>query len=473
GKSTAVEGQLESRYRESVRPLLEKYCFRCHGPKKKKSGVRVDVLDGSLDDKQLFLLKHIFKQLEEGAMPPKKQRQPTAEERKVVLEWVRRALLAGESKVQPRNGSVRRLTVEQYHNTLRDLLGVEDLLAKALPADGFSKEGFRNNQETLLLTPQMMETCFEVAEMALDLCLVDETKKPRIQCFRVELGKGINKKPTADKLVLNGPNLLPKADFLVRQVVPDKPFQFEPIAMRTKFRFIEGYSGNATVRAWRDFEGIYHNVFAALSGKFTGGLNYGRSSHFVPEGLLLRPRSPETQNGNPPAQGPSPTFSIPIRELPRSGMFQLTVEAARYDDGFQPTSDLREVNIRFELDVNGGKAATLKIPAAGVYQLDVVLDGPPRDDVMTADIGQRTFSRRLKGKFVPGPEGEVIIPFLVARFAQGTSPMKVGNGDGKNLRRVHVTPVSSESEAGQRFAAFEKCAPTVSTHIGVRTDVGP
>ena len=472
-KSPPVGAQIESEYRESVRPVLEKYCYRCHGPKKKKSGVRVDVLDGSLDDKQLFLLKHIFKQLEEGAMPPKKQRQPTAEERKVVLEWVRRALLAGESKVQPRNGSVRRVTVEQYHNTLRDLLGVEDLLAKALPADGFSKEGFRNNQETLLLTPQMMETCFEVAEMALDLCLVDETKKPRIQCFRVELGKGINKKPTADKLVLNGPNLLPKADFLVRQVVPDKPFQFEPIAMRTKFRFIEGYSGNATVRAWRDFEGIYHNVFAALSGKFTGGLNYGRSSHFVPEGLLLRPRSPETQNGNPPAQGPSPTFSIPIRELPRSGMFQLTVEAARYDDGFQPTSDLREVNIRFELDVNGGKAATLKIPAAGVYQLDVVLDGPPRDDVMTADIGQRTFSRRLKGKFVPGPEGEVIIPFLVARFAQGTSPMKVGNGDGKNLRRVHVTPVGKESEPGRQFAEFEKRAPNVSAHIGVRTDVGP
>ncbi len=472
-KADPVGAQLESQYLENVRPILEKYCYRCHGPKKKKSGVRVDILDGSLDDKQLFLLKHIFKQLEEGAMPPKKQRQPTAEEREVVIEWVRQALLAGESKVQPRNGSVRRLTVEQYHNTLRDLLGVEDLLAKALPADGVSKEGFRNNQETLLLTPQMMEACFEIAEKALDLCLVDETKKPRVQCFRVELGKGINKTPTSDKLVLNGPNLLPKADFLVRQVVPDKPFPFEPLAMRTKFRFIEGYQGNGTVRAWRDFEGIYHNVFAALNGKFTGGLNYGRSHVFVPEGLLLRPRSPETQNGNPPAQGPSPTFSMPLRELPRSGMFQLTVEAARYDDGFQPNSDLREAGIGFELDVNGGKGASLEIPAAGVYQFDVVLKGPPRDDVMTADIGQRTFSRRLKGRFAKGPEGEVIIPFLVARFLKGASPIKIGNGDGKNLRRVHVTPVSAESETGRRFAAFEKRAPTVSAHIGVRTDVGP
>jgi hypothetical protein len=624
----------QSRFQEKVQPVLEQYCFRCHGPEKKKSGVRVDIIDGSLGDKQLFLLKHVLKQLEEGAMPPEKQPQPTAEERKVVLEWVSRTLLAGERKVRARNGSIRRLTVEQYHNTLRDLLGIEDLLAKALPADGVSKEGFRNNQDTLLLMPQMMETYFEIAEKALDLCLVDETKKPRIQCFRVELGKGVNKHPTADKLVLNGPNLLPKENFLIRQVVPDKPFPFEPFAMRTKFRFFEGYAGNGTVRAWRNFEGIYHNVFAALNGKFTGGLNYGRSYVFVPEGLLLRPRSPETENGNPPAQGPSPTFAMPLRELPRSGLFQLTVEAARYEDGFQPDTVSAEANNRLTVDVTGGQGASLEIPAKGVYQLDVVLEGQPRDDVMTADIGQRTFSRRLKGKFtkvsesagavavksLPGividdpaadkagdwtdsvhgkpylgkgyihdgntskgvklvtfnvklprtgnyqvnlaytygnnrspavpvdihhadgvesakvnqmkqppigglfiplgsfrfekekpaivvisnkdtrgvvivdglqfieeeaakkqkaentarlKEGEVIIPFLVARFAKGTSPIKIGNGDGKNLRRVHVTPVSSESESGRQFAAFEKRTPTVSAHIGVRTDVGP
>ena len=635
--------QLEAQFRETVQPFLKSYCYRCHGSRKMKSGVRVDQLNLSLEDKQLFLLQHIHKQLKDEVMPPEDERQPGAEERKLVLEWVRQVLEEGARKVSPKDGSVRRLTVAQYHNTLRDLLGVEDHLADALPADGVSKEGFKNNKDTLLLTPQMIETYFDIAEKALDLCLVDETKKPRIQCFRVELGKGVNKKPTADKLVLNGPNLLPKADFLVRQVVPDKPFPFEPFPMRTKFRFFEGYAGNGTVRAWRNFEGIYHNVFAALNGKFTGGLNYGRSYVFVPEGLLLRPRSPETQNGKPPQQGPSPSFSMPLRELPSSGMFQLTVEAARYDDGFQPNSHLWKAGVGFELDVNGGKGASLEIPAAGVYQLDVVLEGNPRDDVMTADIGQRTFSKRLKGKFAKGSEsagagagksplgividdpaadkvgdwtdsvhgkpylgkgyihdgntskgakfvtfnvklprtgnyqvnlaytygnnrspavpveihhadgvesakvnqmkqppigglfiplgsfrfekekpaivvisnkdtrgvvvvdglqvieeeagkkpaakkdgkeqkskntarlkkGEVIIPFLVARFAKGASPIKIGNGDGKNLRRVHVTPVSSESESGRQFAAFEKRAPTVSAHIGVRTDVGP
>ena len=85
-----------------------------------KSGVRVDILDGSLEDKQLFLLKHIHKQLVDEAMPPEEERQLGMEERKMVMDWVAQALHEGERKVRARNGSVRRLTVEQFHNTLRD-----------------------------------------------------------------------------------------------------------------------------------------------------------------------------------------------------------------------------------------------------------------------------------------------------------------------------------------------------------------
>ena len=154
--SELVAAQLKSQFRETVQPVLKRYCYRCHDTKKMKSGVRVDILDGSLEDKQLFLLKHIHKQLVDEAMPPEEERQLGMEERKMVMDWVAQALHEGERKVRARNGSVRRLTVEQFHNTLRDLLGVEDRLADLLPADGFSKEGFKNNGDTLLLTPQMM-----------------------------------------------------------------------------------------------------------------------------------------------------------------------------------------------------------------------------------------------------------------------------------------------------------------------------
>ena len=461
---------LKSQFRESVQPLLKRYCYRCHGTKRMKSGVRVDQLDLNFEDKELFLLQHIHKQMRQKAMPPEDERQPNDSERALLMEWIEQALREGQRKVRAKKGSVRRLTVAQYQNTLRDLLGVEDRLADVLPADGVSKEGFKNNKDTLLLTPQMMETYFEIADQALSLCLVDETKKPRIQCFRVELGTGVNKNPPPENVELEGPRILPRADYWVREVLPEKRFPFDPLAMQKKFRFIEGYRGNATVRGWMDFEGLHHSVFAAIIGKYTGGYNYGRSSHFVPEGLLLRPRSPETDT----VRGPAPTFSMPMRELPASGMLQVTVEAARYDDGLQPHTRVPESDSRMAVDIPGGKEATLVIPAAGVYQLDIVLDGPPGDDVITADIGERTFSRRLKPPFPPppGPDGKIVIPFLLAHFVEGAVSLKVGCGDGRNLQAMWITSVAADSEAGRQFAAFEKRVPHVSVHMGLRTDVG-
>ena len=473
GSSDPSPAQLKSQFQKTVQPVLKAYCYGCHGAKKKKSGVRVDILDGSLEDKQLFLLKHVVKQLKDETMPPEDELQPEAKERQAVTRWIAESLRADERRVRARNGSVRRLTVAQYHNTLRDLLGVEDRLADILPADGISKEGFKNNENTLLLTPQMIEACFEIAEKALDLCLVDETTRPRIQCFRVELGSGINKAPVPEHIELEGPRLLAKKDLVVREVLPEKPFDFEPHAMQRRFRFVEGYKGNATVRGWKEFHGLYHSVFAAIIGKHTrGGINYGRSYVLVPEGLLLRPRTPETENGSRAVRGPAPTLSMPMRELPDSGVLQVTVEAARYDDGVQPNTPAPESPDRIEIDVNAGKDATLEISTAGVYQLDVVLEGPPRDDVMIADIGPRTFSKRLRGPFPPDADGEVIIPLLVARFAKGGFAMKVKNADGKNLRLSWITPVEAESETGRRFAAFEKRVPHVRVHMGLRTDVG-
>ncbi|MEC9055546.1 MAG: DUF1587 domain-containing protein, partial [Verrucomicrobiota bacterium] len=244
---------LESQFRETVQPLLKRYCYRCHGEKKMKSGVRLDQISLSFEDSELFLLRHVHKQLKEQAMPPGDELLPAAGERELLLQWVEDALQEGARKIRPKDGSVRRLTVTQYHNTLRDLLGVEDRLADALPADGVSKEGFKNNKDTLLLTPQMIETYFDIAEKALSITLVDEGRKPEIQCFRVELGEGVNKDPVPEQIQLNGPSLLAKKDYLVSEVVPEKSFVFEPLVMRKEFRFIEGYRGNATVREWKDF----------------------------------------------------------------------------------------------------------------------------------------------------------------------------------------------------------------------------
>ncbi|HIA19295.1 MAG TPA: DUF1587 domain-containing protein, partial [Planctomycetaceae bacterium] len=244
----------EKSFQQQVQPLLKKYCLRCHNADKMKSGIRLDHLNGTLEDRQLFLWKEILEQVDDEAMPPSDELQPTAAQRQVLSKWIQQAMAAARARDSQRNGSVRRLTVAQYQNTLRDLLGLEDELTGVLPPDGVSREGFVNNGQTMLLSPLLIESYFNIAERALDLCIVDETSKPVIQNFRMDLGKAINPQPYPDKLILGAnSHLLANNNFLVTQLTPTRPFDYNPFLMRTKYRFIEGYQGNATVRGWREY----------------------------------------------------------------------------------------------------------------------------------------------------------------------------------------------------------------------------
>ena len=86
---------------QHVKPFLKRYCVRCHNADKPTSGVRVDHLDASLEDKHLKLWGEVAKQLRDGTMPPEDATQPTAEERKRAAEWVAQALAAAAAERQP------------------------------------------------------------------------------------------------------------------------------------------------------------------------------------------------------------------------------------------------------------------------------------------------------------------------------------------------------------------------------------
>ncbi|MFT4558228.1 MAG: hypothetical protein ACI92S_003603, partial [Planctomycetaceae bacterium] len=132
----------QATFKATIQPLVQKYCQRCHNVDKMTSGIRVDQLDGSLEDRHLFLWKDILKQVDDEAMPPEDEPQPTVQERKQLVDWIKQALITARSRNAEKNGSVRRLTVAQYRNTLRDLLGLDDNVTDILPADGVSKDGF-------------------------------------------------------------------------------------------------------------------------------------------------------------------------------------------------------------------------------------------------------------------------------------------------------------------------------------------
>ena len=244
-----------------VAPLLQKHCVSCHNVDQITSGVRVDQFtDASVANEERFLRlwQNIAHQLQTRAMPPKEEPQPSESERTATVQWIEQLVQVARSRPTPKNGMTRRLTIAQYRNTLRDLLGLDEDLTESLPPDAVSREGFINNKETLQLSPLLLDAYFQIAGQALDRTLVDLDSPPLVQRFSLELGRQINDHPCPDKLILGANNhLLQNEDFVVRELAPSNPL-FRALSMPTKFRFIEGYAGNDTVRGWRDYDSLYH-----------------------------------------------------------------------------------------------------------------------------------------------------------------------------------------------------------------------
>ena len=365
---------LETSFEQHVKPFLKQNCFQCHNTDTAISGVRVDQLDAALEDRHIHLWEAVRRKIGDETMPPKGAPQPAGAERQRMVEWITQALEVARSRPAPKNGIVRRLTVSQYRNTLRELLLLDDDLTDALPPDAVSKDGFVNNAETLQLSPLLMEAYFEIAEEALGRAIVNPDSKPSIQNFRVDLGASINPEPLPGELILGANSLLlDNQDYVVKQLTPSKAFSFEPFRMRTQYRFIEGYKGNATVRGWRDFDSIYHAVFAGMRGSrgYPKGLPYST----VPEGLLLRPSIPTDETfQSDGTYGPKANFKISLRELPDHGPFRVTVTAAKYNDGLLLDSGdpaRRADGVDAVVSHDPTSRQSVAIQKAGMYQVDI------------------------------------------------------------------------------------------------------
>ncbi len=455
---------LEKSFDLHIKPFLNKYCVRCHNAEKMTSGMRVDHLNAALDDNQLRLWEGVRKQIDNEYMPPEDEAQPSAAERKRIVEWIKQAQDVARARPAPNNGVVRRLTVAQYRNTLRELLLLEEDLTEALPPDAVSRDGFVNNKETLQLSPLLLEAYFEIAEKALNRSIVDPKAKPIIQNFRVELGAGINATPCPDKLILGADSLLlNNADFVVTHLKPTKPFDFEPFIMRTKYRFIEGYQGNDTVRGWRDYDSIYHAVYACMRGAH--GYPKGLAYETIPQGLLLRPAIPSAEIfGVDSTYGPRANFKIAVRELPDHGRFRVTVLAAKYDDGLlldagavpQPGDG---ANVIVWRDTKAPQTITIK--QAGVYQVDVYCAHKDKPPELTLSLGDRQFTGTLKQP-----------AFLAVRLPAGALTVDARLTGGKPLERIVFTPLAEAHESARQFVAFEMRSPRLGVHMGFRRDCG-
>lgn len=78
--------------------VLDTYCVQCHGPEKQEGKVRFDAIEtiDTVDQQTLFLAAQDAVHFEE--MPPDKEKQPTKDERGVLLAWFKEQLTGPAAK---------------------------------------------------------------------------------------------------------------------------------------------------------------------------------------------------------------------------------------------------------------------------------------------------------------------------------------------------------------------------------------
>ena len=209
-------------YAQDIKPLLTQHCVRCHGPEKHESDFRIDTLE--LNFANVTVATHwteMMDRINTGEMPPKAEPRPPADQMARVAEWIAAQLTEAEAARQAATGekvSFRKLTREEYRNTIRDLLGVtyDATDPTGLPEDP-DWQGFERIGTVLSLSATHVEKYLAAAETVLSeaLALGPEPKSEIIRWTAAKLrvrgdvseelkAKGILDKVRADIVPNNG-----------------------------------------------------------------------------------------------------------------------------------------------------------------------------------------------------------------------------------------------------------------------------
>ncbi len=192
--------------RHPAAPLLERYCFRCHGAQTQTAGVN---LDGLIAQRPLVRNRgswtRVMDALEVGKMPPAGALQPAAAERETLHALLSDAIDNFDYSTvdDPGYEPMKRLTHRELDNTLRDLVGANFTLTDRFPAELAGASGFDNTANTLFLESTLMERYIAAAERVVELMLPAEPateaeRRARELVFIATPGGGIGDEEAAE-----------------------------------------------------------------------------------------------------------------------------------------------------------------------------------------------------------------------------------------------------------------------------------
>jgi mono/diheme cytochrome c family protein len=172
-----------SAFAETVKPFIAKHCVTCHGASTAKAGYRIDLLGSDFTAPSVAeQWKEVIDRINAGEMPPEGQPRPDPKQAAGLATWVNQRLRKVELAARDAGGRIpmRRLNRDEYANTVRDLLKLDELivrpLTEELPADGLA-EGFDRLGAALFFDQTQIERSLAVASKLAARVIVTEPPK--------------------------------------------------------------------------------------------------------------------------------------------------------------------------------------------------------------------------------------------------------------------------------------------------------
>jgi hypothetical protein len=179
-----VTPELE-RFRRDIKPLLETYCYDCHGNGASEGNKAFDSLEAHgelLNNPKLWSL--MLQNVRAGVMPPEGSPRPSAEEFKRISEWAKRDVFhVDPAHPDPGRVVLRRHNRVEYQNTIRDLLGYDYDVVLHFPPDD-TGYGFDTIGDVLTVSPMLTEKYLEAAESIVDAVVPKVSRQPAEKVFR-------------------------------------------------------------------------------------------------------------------------------------------------------------------------------------------------------------------------------------------------------------------------------------------------
>ncbi|AGA78161.1 putative membrane protein [Echinicola vietnamensis DSM 17526] len=491
GEIDETLSQLE--YARDIDPITASYCESCHGEKEQKGGLRLDNIDPDMvkgHDAETW--RAMLNMVNSGEMPPKEEKQLSDEERRKLVDWItasiQRAVALRKADQEP---VIRRLTKDQYTNTLADLLKVDVNFGEVLPDDAKSEMGFSNNGQVLGVSPLQVDYYKKIAREALDKAIAP-AKKPATTRYRITFGKGIGKGKTA--AMIGGYQSAPinSADFVV-EVLDDQGNPKRP----------------KDSAAMAQLEEVKRNIGVGMRG------SHADRYQVVDEGIMLYSAVPHKEVTPKSWQGPSPNLKLLFRRhFPEEGDFVFRVKASR---GYQWEAQKEGlIGLRNDQPAEKLETTILLLPKAGKDLQNMSMQGPwmkpkeltehasvtfyftaPRDGYYQVDfehpyvgaegmpsaelqIDEHKLQERFHFDEKMKDDASMMTPLTLAYLKAGEHKLMIGGKFFTGFSKVIVTPfpedhpvaMQLQNEAEKSRAKYDQDVPVIRTFAGERTDDG-